>query len=199
MNPFLYWLAYHLFRLLSFVFFPLRVIGRENVPRQGHFVFASNHLSNLDPMLLGLCVPFRISYMAKDSLFKNKVFGWVLWNVSSAFPLKRGKPDIGALKEAIRRLKRDSAVVVFPQGTRTLDPKEQTSDNVQEGVGFLVAKSGVPVLPARIIGSDKVMPPGAKFPRRKLITIIIGKPLVFSGQESYGQISRDVMRSILEL
>jgi len=199
MIPFLYWIAYHLFKLLSFLFFPLRVVGKENIPRQTHFLYASNHLSNLDPMLLGLSVPFRISYMAKDSLFKNKVFGWVLYNVSSAFSLKREKADIGALKEAIRRLKQHSSVVVFPQGTRKLDPQEQTADNVQEGIGFLVAKSGVPVLPAKIIGSDRVMPPGCKFPKRHLITIIIGKPLVFTGKEPYSQIAREVMRSILEL
>ncbi len=199
MNPFLYWIAYHLLQFLSFFFYPLRVVGKENIPRNTHFIFASNHLSNLDPILLGLCVPFRISYMAKDSLFKNKVFGWVLYNVSCAFPLKREKADIGALKEAIRRLKHHSPVVVFPQGTRKLDPREQTAENVHEGVGFLVAKSGVPVLPAKIAGSEKVMPPGCKFPKRHLITIIIGKPLYFTGKEPYDQISRDVMRAILAL
>lgn len=199
MIPILYWFAYYLIKFLSFFFFPLRVVGRENIPRQAHFLYASNHLSNLDPILLGLAVPFRISYMAKDSLFKNRILGWVLRNVSNAFPLKREKADIGALKEAIRRLKHNSPVVVFPQGTRTLDEKAQTPDNAQEGIGFLVAKSGVPVLPAKIIGSDKVMPPHSKFPKRHLITIIIGKPLYFTGKEPYDQIAREVMKSIFAL
>jgi 1-acyl-sn-glycerol-3-phosphate acyltransferase len=199
MNPFLYWIAYHFLQALSFFFFPLKVVGKESIPRESHFLYASNHLSNLDPILLGLTVPFRISYMAKEELFKNKVFGWILWNVSSAFPLRRETGDVKALREAIRRLKHHSSVVVFPQGTRVLDLKALSEDNAQEGVGFLVAKSRVPVLPARIINSEKVMPPGAKWFRRQRITIIIGKPLYFSEEESYDKISRAVMRAILNL
>jgi 1-acyl-sn-glycerol-3-phosphate acyltransferase len=195
----LYWPAYFAMAVLSFLFFPFKVIGRENIPRKGNFVYASNHRSNLDPVLLGLTVTFRISYMAKEELFRNKFFRWVLMNFSSAFPLKREGADIGALKESIRRLKHDSPVVVFPQGTRILDDEALSEENAQEGVGFLVAKSGVPVVPAKIIDSDKVLPPGARWFRRRLITIVVGRPLYFSGKEPYRQIARTVMRSILSL
>lgn len=137
--------------------------------------------------------------MAKDDLFKNKVFGWILQNVSSAFPLKRESGDVKALREAIHRLRHDSPVVIFPQGTRIIDQTQLTEDIAQEGIGFLVAKAGVPVVPAKVMGSDKVMPPHSRFPRRGLITIIIGKPLYFTGQEPYKDISRAVMRAILAL
>jgi len=137
--------------------------------------------------------------MAKDDLFRNKVFGWVLKNVSSAFPLKRESGDVKAIREAIRRLRHDSPVVIFPQGTRIIDHTQLTEDKAQEGIGFLVSKAGVPVVPAKVIGSDAVMPPHSRFPRRGQITIIIGKPLYFTGQESYQDISRAVMRAILAL
>lgn len=199
MLPFLYWFPYYFLKVFSFFFFPLKVIGKENIPRQGNFLYASNHLSNLDPILLGLTVPFRISYMAKDSLFKNKIFGWVLMNCCSAFPLKRETGDVRALREAIRRLRQDSPVVVFPQGTRSVDTLAQRNDNAQEGIGFLVAKGGVPVVPARIINSDKVLPPHARWFRRHLITIWVGKPLLFTGKEPYQEIACTVMRSIWDL
>jgi len=195
----LYWFSYYFLKVVSFFFFPLKVVGKENLPKKGFFVYCSNHQSYLDPILLGLTVPYRISYMAKEELFANSVFRWILINMTSSFPLRRETGDIRALKEAIRRLKTDSSVVIFPQGTRIVDPKELTVDKAQEGTGFLVAKAGVPVIPAKIIGSEKSLPPEAKFPRRHPITIIIGKPLYFTGKEPYGEIAREVMRSILSL
>lgn len=195
----LYWPSYFILKVLSFFFFPLRVIGKENLPKKGFFLYCSNHQSYLDPILLGLTVPYRISYMAKEELFKNRIFSWVLWNMTSSFPLRREGADIKALKEAIRRLKYDSPVVVFPQGTRIVDPKALTVDRAQEGVGFLAAKAGVPIIPAKIIGSEKCLPPDAHFPRRHPITIRVGKPLHFTGKESYAHIARDVLRAILAL
>src|SRR5690349_24126744 len=157
-----YWFAYFLLWLSSKVFFPLSVRGAEHVPASGRVIIASNHVSYLDPIILGLAYRKRISYLAKDALFKNKLFGWILRNVE-AFPIKRESGDIGALREALKRLSRRSSLVVFPEGTRkgTVGQKE-----AHQGIGFLAAKSGVPVVPAYIVGSDKVLPVGAKWLKR---------------------------------
>ena len=113
----LYWTAHYLFCLLRMIYFPITLYGRENIPARGSFIFASNHLSNLDPMLLGLCSGRRLSYMAKDSLFKNKIIGFIL-SLVDAFPINREGPDVRALRESLRRLKAGRPLVVFPAGTR---------------------------------------------------------------------------------
>lgn len=190
-----YWFAYFLLFLISKVFFPLTVYGSEYVPASGNVIIASNHVSYLDPIILGLAYRRKISYLAKDTLFKNKVFGLVLHKVS-AFPVNRDSADIGALREALRRLSRSSSLVMFPEGTRKTDagPKE-----AQKGIGFLASKSGVPLIPAYIVNSDKVLPVGAKFLRRSPVTVIFGEPLNFANNKDYESISRQIMQRIESL
>ncbi len=191
----IYWVSYFIIKLFSAVLFPFKIVGRENIPSQGGFIFASNHLSYLDPVIVGLCVWRRINYMAKASLFKNKMFAWFLRRVG-VFPVHRGKPDIGALREAMRRLKKGSPLLLFPQGTRLEQGKVPQAHS---GVGFLIAKSRVPVVPVYIQGSGQVLPPGAKWFKRHPIRVIIGPPLRLSEVSSYEAASRQVMEAILSL
>ena len=189
----IYWIAYSLLWLLSKIFFPITVDGRKHLPA-GRVIIASNHVSNLDPILLGLAYQRRISYLAKDTLFKNKVFGFFLHQVS-AFPIKRNSSDIGALRQALKRLGSGDSLVMFPEGTRkgTGGPKEP-----QQGIGFLAVKSGVPVVPAYISGSDKVLPAGARRLTRWPVKVSFGAPLIF-GDKNYEQISSRIMQQIESL
>ena len=191
-----YWIGYVLFRIFRFFFFPCRIIGRENLPSKGGFIFASNHASNLDPFLLGIIPHREIYFFAKKELFQNPFLGWLMrqWH---AFPADRSRADIGALKTAIRYLKNGSPLVFFPQGTRR--SKGADKARVFSGIGFLAGKAGVPVVPAYIDGSDQCMPPGAKFPRRRRITVTIGQPLVFPESASHENIAAQVMEQILVL
>ena len=189
-----YWISYYIIKFFGMIFFPFRIYGRENLPRQGGFIFASNHLSYLDPLLIGLSARRRISYMAKDSLFKNRWFGAFLRQVGT-FPVRRGQPDIVALREAIRRLKKGCPLVLFPQGTRGAAGDEAP----QGGVGFLVVKSGVPVVPVYIQGSDQVLPAGARWFRRHPMSVTFGAPVVLAGGESYDEVAGRVMDRILAL
>jgi 1-acyl-sn-glycerol-3-phosphate acyltransferase len=188
----LYWFAYFLLWLLSKMFFPFRIFGREKIP-SGNMIIASNHTSNLDPVILGLAFHRHTSYLAKDSLFKNKIFGFILLHVSSAFPIKRNTADIGALKEAIRRLRKGGSLVVFPEGTRKATAEERKP---QEGIGFLAIKSGVPVLPAYISGSDQVLPPGAKWFKRGAINVVFGEPVRFAPTKDYANVSAQILERI---
>ena len=173
----------------------IQVLGKENIPRKGGFILVSNHASNLDPVILGVASPRKLNFMAKIELFKNPIFGKILWSVN-AFPVKRGKADISAIKEAIKRLKAGSGLLLFPQGERS---ESLENSQVQSGVGFLAAKSNVPVIPAFISGSDKCMPKGAKFIKPGIIKVRFGQEIHLERRMPYEDIARQVMDSIRHL
>ncbi|MFH0877245.1 MAG: lysophospholipid acyltransferase family protein [Candidatus Omnitrophota bacterium] len=153
----------------------LRASGRHNIPRCGGFIMAANHVSYLDPPALAAACPRHMSYMGRDTLFGNRFLGWVFKNVS-VFPLKRNSADFGALKEALRRLKNGDGLLLFPEGTRSPDGKIARG---LAGVAFLARKSGVPVVPARVDGSERAMPKTSKWIAPFRIRVVFGEPFVF--------------------
>src|ERR1700685_856314 len=98
-----YYITYFLTKVLSWVYFPYKARQTEHIPRQGAFILVSNHISNLDPVVLGICSVRRLNFMAKIELFKG-LLGFFLTNLG-AFPVNRGESDFGAMREALRRLK----------------------------------------------------------------------------------------------
>ncbi len=186
-----YWLVTGLVSVISLVFYPCRVYGKRNVPRKGGFILASNHESNIDPMLLPVVCPRQMRFMAKDSLFKDPVLGTLI-RMGGGFPIKRGRADRGALNEFLNQLKRGYPVLIFPQGTRG-------GAKPQAGVGFLAIKSGRPVLPTYIDGTDQVLPKGTSFPQRHPVKVVFGKPLKFDPQEDPDVVAQKVMDAILAL
>ena len=190
-----YWFSYYIIKGLGAIFSPRSVFGLEHLPATGSYILASNHLSNLDPFLIGLCMRRRIGYMAKDTLFHNPVLRFCLNRVET-FPVKRGASDVRALRETLRRLKRGLPVVVFPEGTRG---GSDTEKKLQSGIGFLAVKAKVPVIPVHIGGSDKVLPRGAKLPKRGKVTIVFGAPINFTKDQSYSDIVSNIMKKINEI
>ena len=186
----IYPIAWVLWNILRAISFPLEVYGKENVPRHGAFILASNHLSYADPNIIGGCLPRRLSYMAKESLFRNNFFGFLLTQVGT-LPVKRETGDIGAIKEALKRLKLGCPLVLFPEGT-TMSVNKQN----YPGVAFIAVKSGVPVVPVYVKGSDQVLPAGTKFFRRRPVSVTFGKPRVYSKENSYQEIADRIMREI---
>lgn len=188
----IYWISYYIIKIMGQIFSPRTILGKEHIPKKGSFILASNHKSNLDPFLIGLCLNRRISYMAKDSLFRNPVMRNFFHHVE-AFPVRRDASDTRALRETLRRLKRGLPVVVFPEGTRQGFGKES---KIQPGIGFLAVKGGVPVVPVHIDGSDKVLPPKGRLPKRHRVTISFGKPLSFCAGQPYLEIVTTIMKEI---
>jgi 1-acyl-sn-glycerol-3-phosphate acyltransferase len=186
-----YWLSTGLVSIVSMIFYPCHVIGRENVPSKGGFILASNHESNIDPMLLPVVCPRQMRFMAKDSLFKNPVLEWII-RTGGGFPIKRGRADRGALTEFLNQLDLGYPVLIFPQGTRG-------GEKPQAGVGFLAVKSGKPVLPTYIEGTDKVLPKGKSFPQRHPVKVVFGKPITFSPDEDPQIVADKVMTAIWAL
>ena len=182
-------------KVLSFIYFPRTVKGWEHVPKKGAYILASNHISNLDPPILGISTPRRLHFMAKIELFKHPLVGWWLKKLW-AFPVKRGEADFGALKEALKCLKKGQPVLVFPEGTRRMD---NTPMKPQPGSGFLAMKSAVPVVPVYIHGSDRAMPPGSKGFKRSHITVTYGKPFLLKESPSYESASQKILEEIYKL
>ncbi len=171
----LYWVGFVICWLISKVFFPIRVFGRENLPINQAYILASNHVSNLDPVIVGLASGRAVSFMAKDSLFKNFIFGSVLKQLN-AFPVLRGKPDIRAIRESLKRLQRGCPLVLFPEGTRKKNEQSASLEASFAGVALLAGRASVPVVPVYIQGSGDVLPPGQKFFRRGAVKVFFGSP-----------------------
>jgi 1-acyl-sn-glycerol-3-phosphate acyltransferase len=180
-----------------FIFYMrLDVKGRENVPKKGGFILVSNHVSNLDPIALGLACPGNVNFMAKEELFHPFFWGWIL-RLVNCFPLKRKGADLWAIREAIRRVSHGGGgLLIFPEGTRSLDGKLGKG---QEGVGFLVDKLNVPVIPAFVKGTLKAMPKGAVFPRPLKISVEFGKQIPLERRVAYSDVAVKVMQAIKQL
>jgi len=190
----IYWIVYFLTKVVSWIFFPFTAYQTARIPRQGAFILASNHISNLDPVLLGICSVRRLNFMAKIELFKG-VLGFILTRLGS-FPVKRGEADLGAMKEALKRLKNGRVVLIFVEGTRRIG---NATPKAQAGVGFLAIKSGVPIIPVYVKGTNQVMAPGTKFLKRGPVTATFGEPFFVNDAPSYEEASTRILDKIYAL
>jgi 1-acyl-sn-glycerol-3-phosphate acyltransferase len=155
-----------------------RVYNRHYVPNEGPLLIVSNHQSFYDPMLVGYGLAREVDYMARDTLFKNERFGKFIRSVN-AFPVKRGEADLAAIKETLRRLKDQRAVLLFPEGTRTLDGR---ISEFKTGVVLLAKKANCPIVPVVIDGAFDVWPRSSKRPKYfTSLGVMYGKP--FSPEE----------------
>ncbi len=147
-------------------FHRLEVHGIKNVPQSGSFILASNHSSYFDPPALGCRLPRNLHYFARDSLFFWPL-GFLISNLNS-IPVNRSQLDIATLKRVLKVLKGGDPLLLFPEGTRSTDGNLGEG---KKGIGLLLAKSQVDVLPARVTGGNKVLGKGMLFPRigRKLV------------------------------
>ncbi len=198
--PRFYWAAVFFLWLLFRIFFRLRVYGRENVPRMGGCVIAANHASFLDPPILGTAIRFRaVRFMARDSLFRFRPFGWFLRRVL-VIPLSRERGDVGAMRQGVATLKAGGALGVFPEGTRTPDGELKPAKG---GIGFLIAKAGAPVVPVYIDGSYRALPRHRKWIRPARITVHIGRPItpdeVLTHGKDYEGVAARIMEAIAAL
>lgn len=139
----------------------LEVHGQENVPPDGPLIVACNHTSHLDPMILGAAFDRSLHFMARRTLFDVPGFAWLIRN-NNAFPLDRDGDSREALRVFGERLEMGNAVVMFPEGTRSLDG---TVGEMKPGVGMLAVRNTAPVLPVYIWGSFQSWPRGRSFPR----------------------------------
>lgn len=143
----------------------LKFEGRENIPTDTTVIYTPNHRSNADPPLVGSFLKGHISFMAKEELFKNKIFAWLVRSLG-AFPVSRGKGDMKVIDTSIERLENDS-LMIFPEGGRSKDGKVQKGHT---GAALIAARSGKCIVPVGVVYGDKL-----RF--RTKVTIKYGKPI----------------------
>lgn len=181
--------------------FGLRVRGVENIPSSGPALIVSNHQSILDPPLIGGATRRQIYFLAKAELFRIPVFGRLI-RALHARPVRREGADPGALRTAAQLLEEGKALLVFPEGTRSLDGRLGQG---KPGVGMLAVTSGAPVVPAYVSGTREALPKGAVWPRRSQVSVSFGPALHFKAQqgsgrkERYREAAEEMMRGIAQL
>lgn len=171
-QPFIYAAATFILPPYYKLVFKMNVMGLENVPATGPLILVSNHVTARDPVFLGCFIKQRqINFMAKASLFKNKILGWLI-HYAGAFPVERGTGGGDALQAAYNLLDKDKTVGVFIEGTRSMDGKLLRP---KTGVSLLAYQTHATVLPVCIISKDGTRPS----PFKGKTTINIGKPIPF--------------------
>ncbi len=180
MNNFFDRLVYQLVRRFCLLFLKvhnrLSVAGLNNVPSEAPFIMAVNHSSNLDPVVVGAAFPRRLRYLAKVELFQgSRLFAWLLRTLG-AIPVSRESSQSagGALKTFLQLIEDGEAVLLFPEGARSLDGRLKP---LEGGVSLLAIRTGVPVIPVYISGTHEAMPVGSSRIGWSRVYISFGEPL----------------------
>ncbi|MDA0253368.1 MAG: lysophospholipid acyltransferase family protein [Planctomycetota bacterium] len=167
----LYATLWVLCRTLGVSLFGFRVRFAEPVPKRGGLLVLSSHQSHLDPLLLGLASPRRLSSLARSSLFHFGPFGAVI-SALDAVPIDRDASMVAAMRAVIARLKKGRAVTVFPEGARTGTGQLGT---FMPGFGLIAKRAGVPIMPVAIVGAYECWPRTRRFPRPGRIRLEFGR------------------------
>lgn len=156
-------------KVFCIVLFRFRVHGKENVPESGAFLLVSNHQSFLDPLFCGILLKRPLYFLARNTLFKNRFFGWLIASMNT-IPVRRGEADISAIKTVISKLKAGHGVCLFPEATRTKDGKIAA---FKPGFGLLCRRGFAAVVPTVIDGAFECWPRDKKL-------FSVGKEIVVS-------------------
>lgn len=172
-----------------------RVIGRERIPARGPVLIVCNHVSYLDPMVVGSGMKDRqFSPIARESLFRFKPFGWLLRSYG-CIPIRREGGDAAAMRAALGELEAGRCVVVFPEGTRSPDGSMQP---FRRGVLLLLKRAKAAVLPMGVAGTFEAWPKGRRPRLFGRIVLAVGEPipsetlLTLPAEEILARLEREV-------
>lgn len=173
------------------MFFKINLVGLENIPTEGRIILAANHKSNLDPVFIaGEIRKRKLTGLAKKELNKNKLLAWFIKKLN-VITIDRENPDISTIKKVLKALKDDSALVIFPEGTRV---KGEEFGDAKQGLGMFAIKGKSNIVPISIVTNYKIF---------STVTIFIDKPISVdeylnkkASKEDYAAISQDVMDRI---
>lgn len=180
-------------RLFALIYFRFRVFKSERYPIDGPVLICANHQSHMDPILVANGCTRYVGFVARESLFKFKPFGWLI-TVLGAFPINRDG-GIAGIKETLKRLKRGEVVLIFPEGTRTPDG---TLQDFKSGFCAIARRSKVPIVPVAIDGAYDAWPKKVMLPRPRSIKLKVGNPITFAEYDSLSddEITQRVQREV---
>jgi len=187
----LYIIAKIKFLIIFKLIFRLKVTGQENIPQDGPFIIVANHSSLLDPVILGISIKPKIIFVAAAYLFK---IGWLsyLLRKANSIPVQ-GENDISSLKRALKILQRGGVLGIFPEGG--VD-RQKDDLPIKAGAAYLATKVGVPIVPIKIKGADKVLPRGEKFIRSlNKIEVEIKRPIYCSRHTNK---NKEIIKRVVE-
>jgi len=196
-----YRLTWFLARLLLHALFGFSIRGKERVPKTGPVILAANHLSILDPIAIGAAIWRPVSFFARADLFRLPVLSWLLPRLY-AIPVERGESDLSAIKKALRTLERGAAFGIFPEGTRSRTGRLQP---FKTGVAAIALRTGTPVVPVAVMGTEKALPVGARMIRlRRPIRVVFGDPIPVPkkerpSREDLLRLTREIEAKVAEL
>ncbi|MBA7642767.1 1-acyl-sn-glycerol-3-phosphate acyltransferase [subsurface metagenome] len=166
---------YHTARLMARIILLLatrwQVKGKENIPGKGPLLIVANHLNLADPPLVAVSLTRKAIFMAKEEVFRSRFSSYFISSFG-AFPVHRGQLDRKALRQAERVLADGLALVMFPEATRSKNAQLQPAF---PGSALIALRSGAPILPVGITGTEKMKGPFWMF-RRPRVTVNIGHP-----------------------
>ena len=206
--PFIYRTTWLICRVAFRIYFRWRVFDEERVPPTGPVILAANHTSFLDPPMVGTAVTRTINYLARESLFRFPLFGAYLRALNTV-PVDRDGQGAKGLKMILDRLFKGGGIILFPEGTRSIDGRLQKA---RSGIGLTVIKSDAPVVPVRVFGSYEAWNRRQLFPRPRRVVVCFGNPLDFTNlraeakncskartKEIYQEVADEIMRHIADL
>ncbi len=171
-NPTFYQIIVAISRYYFRTYHSYRIEGSHNIPETGGALFVSNHSSFFDPPAMACASNRMLDFLARKSLFNNPLFSKAIRNLN-AIPVDQENPDMSGLKTIISRLRNGRIVVLFPEGSRTWDGELLPG---QPGIGLVIEKAGVPVIPARFFGMHEAWPRGGSPQAFTPVTLVVGKP-----------------------
>jgi 1-acyl-sn-glycerol-3-phosphate acyltransferase len=183
-------------RIFYKILFKIEIKGIENIPEKGALIIASNHISNYDPPAIISFASLKrkdIYVIAKEELFKNKLFGYFLKKMG-AIPIDRKNPQISSIKKSIEILNSKKSLLIFPEGTRK---KDQQEIKAKDGIAFIAYKSDAKILPVKI----NIAKNNSKLGK---IIIVFDKPFVverydFCDKQTLKKISKEIMTKIYSI
>lgn len=173
-------------------YFRTKVIGAHHVPSEGPFILSPIHRSNLDTPVIAAVTRRRLRYMGKESLWASRFGGWFL-TTAGGFPVQRGSADRDALRAGEEVLERGEPLVMFPEGTRQFGPVVQP---LFHGAAYLACRTGAPIVPVGIGGSEAAMPKGSKMVWPRKLVVVVGEPIVPPSRTESGRVARAAITDV---
>ena len=176
-----YGISLYVSRIAALTLFDLRIRHQNRVPLTGPAILAANHQSVLDPWLVGSSLDRRAAYLARETLFRVPILGWLIRKYDTMPVPRDSTVPRAALEICLKVLEKGRALILFPEGTRSYDGRLQP---LKRGIVLLARRTGAPVVPIIVHGSFRCWPRSRKLPRPGQIDIVFGEPIQFEKDES---------------